>query len=592
MKKSQSVPRPEHPKPQFERGDWINLNGPWTFSFDFGKSGEERGFPASKGFEQKITVPFCPESELSGIGHKDFIEAAWWQRKIEIPSAWDGKLVLLHFGAADWRCDVWVDGKFAGRHFGGSSSFYIDITDFVKPGSEHSLVVGVKDEMRTGSQPGGKQCFKFKSAGCHYTRVTGIWQTVWLEAASPAGLKKCRITPDFDNERFVFTPEFHGLSAGNIFRADIYDGSKKVSSVSVTAAGGVSCFAEIKNQKTWSPESPFLYDIVFSVADKSGKILDTVKSYAGMRKIHIEGDKFLLNNKPVYLRFVLDQGFYPDGIWTAPDDTALKRDIELSMKAGFNGARLHQKVFEERFHYWADRLGYLTWAEFPSWGVAIWGGDPHQAGGINGLAAWNFFSEWREVVERDLNHPSIIAWTPLNETRNATDWTTHNRFHRDIHDLTKAIDPSRPVNEASGYVHAKTDLWTVHNYTQDGSELKKQLEIKDGQVWKNYPELEAPYKGQPYYVDECGGIKWIPPERAPNADNSWGYGQGPRSIEEFYTRLEGQINALLETGHVRGYCYTQLTDVEQEQNGVYNYDRTEKFDMKRIAAIFGKTKEQ
>ena len=257
------------------------------------------------------------------------------------------------------------------------------------------------------------------------------------------------------------------------------------------------------------------------------------------------------------------------------------------MKAGFNGARLHQKVFEERFHYWADRLGYLTWGEFPSWGFGLWGGDPHQAGAPSAISAWNFMSEWREVVERDLNHPSIIAWTPLNETRECHDWNTHNRFHADIYDLTKTIDPTRPVNETSGYVHVKTDLWTVHNYEQVPEKLKAQLtpDKKEG-VWRNFPDKDVKYQGQPYLVDEFGGIKWV--VGTAFAENTWGYGEAPKSLDEVYRRLEGQINALLSLKHIKGYCYTQLTDVEQEQNGIYNYDRSEKFDMKKIKKIFEK----
>ena len=305
-----------------------------------------------------------------------------------------------------------------------------------------------------------------------------------------------------------------------------------------------------------------------------------------MRKVHIEGNRLFLNNEPVFLRFVLDQGFYPDGIWTAPSDVALRRDIELSMRAGFNGARLHQKAFEPRFHYWADRLGYLTWGESPSWGIDIWGRDGDHA---NGPAAWNFFSEWRELVLRDFNCPSIIAWTPLNETAHGAGGSVHKRFHEDIYALTRALDPTRPVNETSGYSHVKTDLWTVHNYEQDPAKFRSMLTpAKDSPVWRNLPEHEPDYAGQPYIVDEFGGIKWVPEDKRPWAADSWGYGAGPRSLDEFYERLKGLVDVLLDLPHVAGYCYTQLTDVEQEQNGIYNYDRTDKFDMTRIASIFSR----
>jgi beta-galactosidase/beta-glucuronidase len=298
-----------------------------------------------------------------------------------------------------------------------------------------------------------------------------------------------------------------------------------------------------------------------------------------MRKVHIEGNKVFLNNEELYQRLVLDQGFYPEGIWTAPSDAALKRDIELSMKAGFNGARLHQKVFEERFHYWADRLGYLTWGESSSWG-----NDPNDL-----ASARLFLAEWQEIVVRDRNHPSIIAWTPLNETVVFSNPRQHRRFHRDLYALCKDLDPTRPVNDTSGYIHARTDLWTVHNYEQDPDKLKTMLiPDRDKGVWRNHPEQEVDYEGQPYLVDEFGGIKWIPEGRRAYADNSWGYGGAPQTVEEFYSRLKGQVDAILSQGHIGGYCYTQLTDVEQEQNGIYNYDRSAKFDMRRIAAIFAR----
>jgi hypothetical protein len=288
-----------------------------------------------------------------------------------------------------------------------------------------------------------------------------------------------------------------------------------------------------------------------------------------------------LNNAPIYLRLVLDQGFYPDGIWTAPSDAALKRDIELSMQAGFNGARLHQKVFEERFHYWADRLGYLTWGESSSWGIDV----------KDIVSARAFLGEWREIVIRDRNHPSIIAWTPFNETHDVGDSHQHNRLHHDAAQLTRDLDPTRPVNDASGYVHVDTDIWTVHTYQQDPAKLQEQLAPKpESGVFRNFPDREAPYAGQPYIVDEFGGIKWIPSAEMVYAENSWGYGEGPKTLEEFYARLEGMVDVLLSFNHISGFCYTQLTDVEQEQNGVYNYDRTEKFDMARIKGIFSKTR--
>ena len=576
-----NTPRPEHPRPQFERTDWLNLNGLWTYTFDFGQSGHERGFPNAQGFGNEILVPFCPESELSGVGHKDFIPCMWYQRKIEIPARWAGQRILLHFGGVDYESEVFVDGLFVGRHFGGTVSFSHEITRHVRAGATHNLVVRVRDKTRGGQQPRGKQSAAFHSRGCSYTRTTGIWQTVWLEAVAPCGLRDCHLVPDLDAGRFVLTPRFHALGNGLRLRVTATAEGEPVAQCTRSAADGLPLVLDIADPRPWSPDAPFLYDLLLEVLAADGTALDTVHSYAGLRKVHIEGNRVFLNNAPVCQRLVLDQGFYPDGIWTAPSDAALKRDIELAMAAGFNGARLHQKVFEERFHYWADRLGYLTWGESASWGVNV----------NTTLGARNFLSEWREIVLRDRNHPSIIAWSPFNETGRISEPAQHHRLHIDAYELTHALDPTRPVNDASGYIHVRTDLWTVHNYQQHPEKLRELLAPDaDGTLWWNHKDKPgAEYAGEPYLIDEFGGTKWIPAARASNTPDSWGYGDGPEDLEAFYRRLEGLVDAVRSHEHVCGYCYTQLTDVEQEQNGIYSYDRTEKFDMARLARILRKT---
>ncbi len=574
------VPRPEYPRPQFERADWVNLNGEWTYVFDFSNTGIDRKFDKSEGYEDKIMVPFCPESELSGVGFKDFIPAIWYQRKVEIPAAWDQKKIFLNFGAVDYYTTVYVNGKVAGRHWGGSSSFAIDITNYVTPGEEANIILWVKDDLRGRAQTGGKQSQSYGSSGCYYTRVTGIWQTVWMEAVEPHGLKQVYVKPDLDNSRFVLEPTFYALEQGLQLRVKLLDGGKVVASTTERATVPMTVILPVKNVKTWSPESPFLYDLQYEVLDAQGKVIDQVSSYAGMRKIHIEGNRYFLNNKPIYLRMVLDQGYYPEGVWTAPSDAELKADIERSMAVGFNSARLHQKVFEERFHYWADKLGYLTWGEAASWGLDI-----------NGVAAArNFLMEWQEVVERDRNHPSIITWTPFNETwGRAADGINHNRFLADVYDLTHRID-YRPVHDVSGGYHQKkTDLWSHHNYEGNPAELKKKLTPgADGSLPTLNKDKEDAYGGQPYFLDEIGGIGWVIDKYA---DNTWGYGEGPKDIEAFYTRLEGTVDTVLGFDYIHGYTYTQLTDVEQEQNGIYTYDRQLKFDADRLKAIFGKEPE-
>jgi hypothetical protein len=577
-----SIPRPEHPRPQFMRDSWINLNGTWSYSFDFGESGMDhaRKLYQSTGFDKAITVPFCPESLLSGVGHTDFIPAMWYHRRIEIPTDWDGKRVLLHFGGADYECEAFIDGVSVGTHFGGTVSFVFDISKVTASGEGHDLVVRIKDDIRGNHQPQGKQSSSFASHGCSYTRTTGIWQTVWLEAVDPCALKDIHIIPDVDGSTFTVTPRYHAAARGGRLIAEASCEGQVVAQTEVPAGSGVPAVLSIEQAQLWSPETPFLYDIALKVVDRNGTVIDEVRSYAGLRKVHIEGNRVYLNDRPLYQRLVLDQGFYPDGIWTAPSDEALKRDILLSMQAGFNGARLHQKVFEERFHYWADQLGYLTWAESASWGCDC----------NSELSARNFLSEWKEIVIRDRNHPSIIAWTPLNETYGYTNPAQHTRLHIDCYTLCQDLDPTRPVNDASGYLHHITDLWTVHNYEQNPEKLREQL-TPDPQtgVWRNIPKHEADYEGQPYLVDEYGGIKWNPAENREDSDLSWGYGNAPQTLEEFYTRLEGLTDVLLDLAHVSGYCYTQLTDVEQEQNGIYNYDRSVKFDMARISSVFSKS---
>lgn len=596
-----AIPRAEYPRPQFERNAWINLNGEWTYSFDFGGSGLEREWFKSTGFDQKIIVPFCPESKLSGVEYKDFINHMWYHRTISIPQDWANKQVLLNFGAVYYKSEIYIDGVFAARHFGGTSSFQVDITPYVKAGQTHNLVVYVKSDVRSTHQPSGKQNLQFASYGCNYTRTTGIWQTVWMEAVHPEGLQSVQMIPDIDQQQLIIRPRFYKELGGKL-EVTLKDNGKVVSKETVAANSLSTVILPVKKMKTWSPENPFLYDVELRVIDKAGNVVDEVKSYAGMRKVHIEGKKIYLNNQPYYQRLVLDQGFYPDGIWTAPSDEALKKDIQLSMEAGFNGARLHQKVFEERFYYWADKLGYLTWGEASSWGMDC-----------NDIeTARNFITEWTEIVERDRNHPSILIWTPTNEEF-WPDRVQYPRLMQDLYKLTKAIDPTRPFHGTSGGSHIATDIWTVHNYEQDPAKLKDLL-YNDGKLmeapkWeiqlmpKNIGFNGLKYTDQytfpqykhdmPYLIDEFGGIKWNPSQQMESAQNtSWGYGEPPHSLEEFYARLEGLVNTVLSlSDHVWGYCYTQLTDVEQEQNGIYYYDRSPKFDMKRIHAIFSKNPE-
>ena len=589
-------PRAEYPRPQFERGDWQNLNGEWTYELDLVQTGHEREMMKSTGFDGKIIVPFAPESKLSGVEHKEFIPSIWYQREITVPEAWAGKDVLLNFGAVYYESEIYVDGNFVERHFGGSDSFTVDITRFVKPGSTHSLVVCASSDLRGRMQSAGKQSLRHGNFECMYTRTTGIWQTVWMEAVAPTGIKRVKYVTDIDRSTVSMEFTMRRNATDNVLTVNVKDGKKVVATDTAPVASGSIVSLPIKKAKLWSPENPFLYDVELILKNAEGQVIDQVSSYFGMRKIHTDGNKIYLNNAPYYQRLVLDQGFYPDGIWTAPSDEALRKDIELSMQAGFNGARLHQKVFEERFYYWADKLGYLTWGEAPSWGLDA--NSPE--------AARNFLMEWRNLVVRDMNHPSLVTWTPFNEEF-WPDQTQYPRFIADIYNLTKQLDPSRPINTVSGGIHILTDIWTEHHYEQDPARLGE-IVYNDGKMFVRKPDIQKRHCGNlgfnrpiltdpftfptyegdiPYILDEFGGIKCMEANPAKDGSDSWGYGNSARTKEDFYKRLEAQVKVLIEmSDKMWGFCYTQLTDVEQEQNGVYYFDRGVKYDMERVRAIF------
>ena len=578
-----SQPRSEYPRPQFQRDQWLNLNGTWNFAFDFALSGKEKGWHKElSAFDRQITVPFCPESELSGIGYIDFIPAVWYHRNFEVPKDWAGKHILLHFGAVDYDCHAWVNGQLVGRHLGGSSSFSFDITKALQ-GGENQLVVCAYDDVRSGKQPLGKQSPRYYSHGCVYTRTTGIWQTVWLEAVSESHIESVHIVPDFDNACFVVTPTMKNAKIGMTFKAILCDGDREVASSQIHASSGTSLILNIDNPYHWTLDDPHLYDLSLELLDGE-EVIDSVRTYAGLRKFHIEGNKFFLNNEPIFLRFVLDQGFYPDGIWTASSDAELKADIERSKAVGFNGARLHQKVFEERFHYWADKLGYLTWGEFCDWGMNF--GKPE--------AIHNHQREWGEIVMRDRNHPSIVAWTPFNETIGAarTYGEIHTQVLQEVYELTRSLDPTRPINDASGYVHVLTDIFTVHDYDQNPETFRERYDKvnpeKPEEAFVRFPELSVLYEGQPYVVDEYGGTFWteehVHQEPRDESRVGWGYGKTADQVEEVTEKL---TLILLNNPNIAGYTYTQLTDVEQEVNGVYTYNRQLKFDAERLRKAFG-----
>lgn len=585
-----NIPRPEYPRPQFVRSQWLCLNGDWQFEIDSGDSGIDRGLK-DRPLHGTITVPFCPESKLSGVENTDFLNAVWYRRDVTIPADWKTPRILLHFQACDYDTTVWVNGVEVARHRGGFTPFSAEIGSLVKAGETATVVVRARDDNRT-AKAGGKQSNGYANAGCHYTRTTGIWQTVWLEPLPISSLQRPRITPLLTAQSFRIEVPLTGPRAGLKFVAILSDNQGEVSRAEVRADVDFSASVDLpvpdNRLRLWEPGKAFLYDIELKLITADGTEVDAAKSYAGMRAVTLEGFAFKINGKSVFQRQVLDQGYYADSLMTAPSDEALIEDIRLSLEAGFNSARLHQKVFEERFLYHADRLGYLVWGEFGDWGVRH-----HVERSIPQFhqPAAALLAQWTEVLLRDYSHPSIIGWCPLNETWQeiedgilAVDDLTAGLFH-----ATKAADRSRPVLDASGYSHriGEADVYDCHDYEQDVEKFRaNHASLAEGKPYINKAgnnrAINTPYAGQPYFVSEFGGIWWNP--KAKDTDYSWGYGNRPKSIEEFYTRFEGLCKVLLDNPRMFGYCYTQLTDVFQEQNGVVGFDRSLKFDMARLHA--------
>ena len=556
-----TIPRAEHPNPQFERANWQCLNGEWDFLIDRGRSGKDRRFytPETE-FPLKITVPFCPQSRLSGIGDTDFMAAVWYRRKITVTGQQLQGLVLLHIGACDYKTTVYVNGREAGVHKGGYVSFSFDITPLLFAG-ENELVILAEDDERDPMIPRGKQSEEFFSHGCDYTRTTGIWQTVWLEFVPKTHIRAIRLFPDI---RGSLTMEASLCGFGTLTAKAFYAG-RPVGSVTLEHAGGSETLVlPLCETHLWEPGQGRLYDLELTFGG------DTVKSYFGLRTVRLDGYRFLINGTSVFQRLVLDQSFNPDGIYTAPDDAFLRGDIERSMAMGFNGARLHEKIFEPRFLYHADRLGYLVWAEYPNWGL------DH----TRPEAVYPILHEWLEEMARDFNHPSIIGWCPFNETWDRDGRRQCDDVLRTVYRATKAADATRPCIDVSGGYHVETDIYDVHDYDQNPQTFRanydKLMETGELHDWLGDRQHYTP--GMATFVSEYGGIRW-------SEGDGWGYGNAPKSEEEFLARYRGLTEALLGNSRMFGFCYTQLTDVEQEQNGLYTYDRTPKFDPAVIRAI-------
>ena len=563
--------RKEYPRPQFVREDWLCLNGEWDFEIDNAENGESLKFFERSALDGKITVPYCPESRLSGIGHTDFMNCVWYRKDIEIPAEWAGKRIILHFGAVDYKAKVYVNGKYVGSHRGGYTNFSFDITDKLNESGNYITLCAI-DHLREHKQPSGKQSFLFHSHGCYYTRTTGIWQTVWMEAVDAKHIKSIKVYPDITAPAAQIRIAAPEQALGCTVKAvATYKGTVVGSAETVINSRESGLQINLSEKHLWEVGKPELYDLTLTMTDAEGNVTDTVTSYFGLREVGLTKKGMTINGKYVFGRWVLDQGFYPDGIYTAPSDEALKNDIIYSMQLGFNGARLHEKVFEPRFLYWADQLGYLVWGEQANWGL-----DITELSSIE-----NFLPEWMEAMERDFNHPALIGWCPFNET-----WDSNGRKQNDmvlklVYNVTKATDPTRPVIDTSGNYHVATDIFDVHDYEQDPEKFaacydKVSEGIVNDQINRKTPNRQKYDTALPLFMSEYGGIKWD----VAQAGSGWGYGKSVVTEEEFIERYRGLTDALLDNEYMMGFCYTQLYDVEQEVNGLMTYERKFKFDPK------------
>ncbi len=566
--------RTEYPRPQAVRADYLCLNGEWEFEIDNALVGVEKKYYERAHLDGKITVPYCPESVLSGVGHTDFMNGVWYRRDLEIPAEYAGRRIILHFGAVDHEAHIYLNGREVGSHMGGYTPFSIDVTDALVDGV-NSLCVYARDDVRSRKQPAGKQCPRLDSYGCFYTRTTGIWQTVWLEPVAEGYISTFFTDTSISAPSVTLRVRTVNAIGQTLTVTTSYEG-KPTGSAAVKVFSPVTTLTvPLTEAHLWEIGNGRLYDMTLSLSGG-----DSVAAYFGLREVSWDKKGMYINGKIFFGRYILDQSFFPDGIYTAPSDARLKQDILDSMAMGFNGARMHEKVFEPRYLYHADRLGYLVWGEFPNWVLDVTEYTSLDA----------YVKPWIESMERDYNHPSLIGWCPFNET-----WDHAGRKQCDavlaaIYHITKAVDSSRPCIDTSGNFHVITDIYDIHDYNQDPVEYAAHYAVdengkmpeKNGHPW--FAERQRYDHSLPLFISEYGGIKWDVEE-----DNkAWGYGASVTTEEEFFARLKGLTDAMLDHPGICAFCYTQLTDVEQERNGLLTYDRRFKFDPARVREIIAR----
>lgn len=567
--------RSEYPDPQFQRDDYVCLNGRWDFEIDNDYTGMERKLLYSV-LQSNIEVPFCPESKLSGIEYKNDILCCWYKRQFELTEQQLAQRIVIRFGAVDYEANVFINGKFVGKHSGGYTPFAFDISEFSTVG-KNEITVLVFDNVKD-SKPRGKQTDKGYSFGCFYTKTTGIWQSVGLEFTPKKYIEKAYFFPNIKD----CTVEIQAFTTGEgELKAEIFYDGKLVGSASINVVRKKRFTVKLSEKHLWEIGNGRLYDVKLTFGE------DRVKSYFGLREVRYDGMKFLINGKSVFQRLVLDQGYYPDGIYTAKTTDYFISDIQNAMKAGFNGARLHQKVFEPQFLYECDKAGFIVWGEYGDWGTA------HGSA----LNAGAFISEWGEAVSRDFNHPCIVTWCPMNETWEEFRDPQKIRdpvFLETVYSYTKMLDSTRPCVDASGGYHTfSTDLFDFHAYCDNKklTEILSQLEeanILTLGFCANNDENYHYIKGSPMFCSEYGGIAYDETKTIHNGHNNyseaWGYTKSANA-QDFLSEFCLLTKSLLKCKMLSGFCYTQLYDVEQESNGLYTYDRKEKFSDEDIARI-------
>ena len=578
---SATVPRPEYPQPQFKRAQWMTLNGDWEFEFDDKNEGLTANWHSTKPkFSRSIVVPFAFESPKSGIGDTAFHPWVWYRRSFTPPPEWKGKRVLLEFGAVDYRASVWMNGQFVGSHEGGNVPFKFDVTPLAKLGAANTVVVRAEDPPTDRFIPRGKQYWQLKSRGIFYTRTSGIWQSVWLEAARDSYLEKVRITPSLDG-RARFEAKVVREAADMELGVEIkWENEVAASGTAKFTGPAAHLELRVRDPRLWSHTGPNLYTVNYELR-RAGQVLDRVESYMGFREVATDNGRFFLNGRPTYLKMVLDQGYWPESLLTPPSEEAIINDIKWTKEMGFNGARKHQKLEDPVFLYHADKLGLLVSDEMAN------------AYEFDADYAARFTREWLDVVERDYNHPSVIMWVPINES-----WGVPNlrdpaqqQHLRSLYMMTRSIDKTRPVVDNDGWEHVETmDLFTIHDYAATGEKLYakyKDLGKPGARIPDNARAILLPgatYNGSPFLLSEFGGIAYVLPGSQVPSD-AWGYAGVEKSPEAVLARLRGLYEAIAKIPAIAGICYTQLTDVEQEVNGLLSYDRKMKFDAAKLREI-------